>query len=174
MVGVEIYDGLQSLLDGIEGRELNEWVACDYSQVDENPMQTTFYIIFEGELSIVIKLENHPIKLAFLYDCFVNSSLCAFGHTASSLPRTRTKILRFLGTLFKFNYYNLDEHLIYEDEERGEIFPIELKDKNLGYWMTIPMIEDVIYVLKRSRVEFDLPLAVGALAYYHKYDAFME
>ena len=47
---MEIYYNLQSLLEGIDGKEINEWVYAKISQADKNPIDTTYYVIDEDEL----------------------------------------------------------------------------------------------------------------------------
>jgi hypothetical protein len=122
MMAMEIYNNLQSLLDGIEGKEINEWVYADLSQANENLIDTTFHIIDEDEL------------------------------------------------------FDLEEQgLTYEtDSEEHGILPVELKDKNLSTWMTVPMIEDVVDVLRQNRENVDIPLIAKALLHYREYDDFME
>jgi len=119
METIEIYNSLQALMDGIKGRDLNEWIAINCHQVDENPLNATIYVIFEDAL------------------------------------------------------LDLEDHLIYENKERGEIYPIELKDMELSYWMTVPMIEDVLSVLKQNHETPDLTLLAKAILHYREYDAFM-
>ncbi len=116
---MEVYKSLESLISGINGRGINEWVHANRKQVLSNLFETEFYIISDEEI------------------------------------------------------WDLEEHALTYKNERGDSLPLELKEKDLDSWMTVPMIEDVICVLERENENPDLTLIAKALLYYWEYDAFM-